>query len=327
MKISAINSFRTNKIQTNFLKNNVSFRAELIGADEFSKKWKETPATPLDKEDAQYILDEGEILLKKYDESTTQEERDEAIRSYRQNIEKTISKKEDEYRVIRHYWGNHFGYGGFIKYEITKEKSSDEEEKRKIIEDIVNETKNIINFDQSLRANEDGNTKKLNLKSVFSQIIKNEESVLKDRNINIEVNNIDKIKRENAYVFENYIILSNLVQNAIKYSPDNSTIKINFIEEEVLKKGKHPKFNALTQMLFIEIEDEGIGIPKENQENIFNAGVRGNNVGSIQGTGQGLNDVKRSIIGGHEQFIEIISPLKENEPIYKGTKIRCPLNI
>lgn len=327
MKISAINSFHTNKIQTNFQKNNVSFRADKIAPDEFIKKWKETPATPLDKKDAQYILDEGEILLKKYDESTTQEERDVAIRTYKLNVQKTISKKKDEYRVLRHYWGNHFSIGGFVKYEFAKESSADEEEKRKIIEDIVRETKDIINFDQSLRTNENGNPNKLSLKSVFTQIIKNEESILKDRNINIEVNNIDKIEKENAFAFENYTIMSNLVQNAIKYSPDNSTIKINFVEEEVLIKGKHPKFNSLKDFLFFEIEDEGIGIPKEDQENIFNAGVRGNNVGSIQGTGQGLSDVKNSITGGDHQFIQIISPLRENEPIYKGTKIRCPLNI
>jgi len=69
-------------------------------------------------------------------------------------------------------------------------------------------------------------------------------------------------------------ILLNLLSNAIKYSPEGGDIEIylNGKESEVL----------------LEIQDEGIGIPIADQENLFKSFSRGSNVDTIQGTGLGL---------------------------------------
>ena len=76
------------------------------------------------------------------------------------------------------------------------------------------------------------------------------------------------------------IILRNIIYNSIKYSPANSTIHIKVR----INDGVH-----------IEIRDEGIGIPEEAKEHIFDRFYRAKNVLHIQGTGIGLNIVRRHL--------------------------------
>lgn len=74
-------------------------------------------------------------------------------------------------------------------------------------------------------------------------------------------------------------ILINLISNAIKYSEKNKRIKINI--------------NFHDDRVSLEIEDEGIGITKEDQLHLFERFFRAKNVANIQGTGLGLNIVKK----------------------------------
>src|SRR5207253_587310 len=66
--------------------------------------------------------------------------------------------------------------------------------------------------------------------------------------------------------------------------------------------------NHLTQILndflSLGIRDEGIGIPKEDQKHLFDRFYRASNAGNVQGTGLGLNIVKRyaELIGGDISF-------------------------
>ena len=322
MKITPINLFNTNKLQQNRQEYKPNFCSTRIEKDSLVLELaKEEKSTPLKKEDAQFILNEGERLLEQYSTAQTEDEKTKAISSYQKNIKKTLDNGGDKYSTIRHYFGNHFNMSA--SYKILSLMNGTEEEKQKLVETIISDTANIINFDQSLSKNNIG------IKDVLTQIIENEKEILKQRNINIQLNNTNKLEKHNQHpwVYENFVIISNLVQNAIKYSPDNSTIKIDIQEKEVLEKGKIPKFDKIKKLLFFIIEDEGIGIPKENQETIFEKGTRGNNVGTIQGTGQGMNDIKNSVLSGKNKFIKIISPIKDDEPIYKGTRIECPLNV
>ena len=76
-------------------------------------------------------------------------------------------------------------------------------------------------------------------------------------------------------------ILFNLISNAIKFSGDSKQI---FVTSE-MSEG----------FIRISIRDEGIGIPKEDQEHLFSSFFRGKNVVNIQGTGLGLHIVKRYV--------------------------------
>lgn len=76
-------------------------------------------------------------------------------------------------------------------------------------------------------------------------------------------------------------ILTNLLSNAIKYSPRGGTILCELIcgHEEVT----------------FRIKDEGIGIPQEEQKQLFEIFQRATNVGNIPGTGLGLAIAKKFV--------------------------------
>lgn len=76
-------------------------------------------------------------------------------------------------------------------------------------------------------------------------------------------------------------VLINLLSNAIKYSGVNKEIRLRTFTED-----EHVGF---------EIEDQGIGIPEKDQAYVFDRFFRANNAGNVQGTGLGLNIVKKYI--------------------------------
>lgn len=76
-------------------------------------------------------------------------------------------------------------------------------------------------------------------------------------------------------------ILTNLISNAIKFSPENATIYVE------LNKGE-------TDMV-LSVKDEGIGISKEDQEHLFERFFRAKNAANIQGTGLGLHIVAKYV--------------------------------
>lgn len=76
-------------------------------------------------------------------------------------------------------------------------------------------------------------------------------------------------------------ICMNLLNNAIKYSNEGSVITFSSNKDE----------NGFT----IQVTDQGIGIPIEDQANLFDRFFRAGNVTAIQGTGLGLNIVRRYV--------------------------------
>ncbi|MFW9264000.1 hybrid sensor histidine kinase/response regulator [Nostoc sp. KVJ20] len=85
-------------------------------------------------------------------------------------------------------------------------------------------------------------------------------------------------------------ILTNLISNAIKYSPPNSTIWFDLICKD--------------RLATFQIKDQGMGIPLKDQSHLFKTFYRASNVGVIQGTGLGLTIVKKCVElhSGHIQL-------------------------
>jgi len=85
-------------------------------------------------------------------------------------------------------------------------------------------------------------------------------------------------------------IINNLVSNSIKYSAENKTIQLTSRSNE--------------SHLIIEIEDEGIGIPVAEHKNIFSRFFRAGNALNYEGTGLGLNIVKKhaELMNGNVTF-------------------------
>ncbi len=86
-------------------------------------------------------------------------------------------------------------------------------------------------------------------------------------------------------------VITNLVTNAVKYSPEGRPITLH----TAIAEGR----------LYITVHDEGIGIPAVDQQHLFERFFRGGNATTIQGTGLGLNLVKRylDLMGGSVRFV------------------------
>ncbi len=105
-------------------------------------------------------------------------------------------------------------------------------------------------------------------------------------------------------------ILINLISNAIKYS--DCDIEVG------------SEVNAV--QVIITVQDKGIGIPQEEQDKMFEKFFRASNTSYVQGTGLGLNIVKRyaELLNGSVDFAS-----KQNEgtafslhfPVYKEEDI------
>lgn len=76
-------------------------------------------------------------------------------------------------------------------------------------------------------------------------------------------------------------ILNNLLSNAIKYSSAESPVYLRVNQEH--------------EQIILQVQDEGQGIPLEDQSALFDAFFRARNVGTIPGTGLGLNIVKQCV--------------------------------
>lgn len=128
-----------------------------------------------------------------------------------------------------------------------------------------------------------------NLSKIINEVVYNTNMLLKSgQKINIPQNTDNFILEQDEIILE--LILSNLMYNAVKYSPENSTIDL-----EIIKNGKN---------IQIKIIDQGIGIPINDQKYIFNRYFRAENALNTQGTGIGLSIVKAHVenLGGTIRF-------------------------
>lgn len=186
---------------------------------------------------------------------------------------------------------------------LSKYKLEEQQEKRdkhiKTITDKVYYLNNILNDFLSIEKLETGKViykfSDFKLSKILNEVVYNSNMLLKEGQKIKYPENIDDLS---LYQDEKTIqlILSNLLHNAIKYSPEDSVIDIQIKQDE--------KFTTAT------IKDNGIGIPKADQKNIFERYFRAQNVINTQGTGIGLNIAKDHLenLGGSISFIS-----KENE--------------
>ncbi len=171
---------------------------------------------------------------------------------------------------------------------LAKYTNTDQQQKRdKHITTIKSKVKyldTILNDFLSIERLETGKVKykleQFPLSKMINQVIYDANLLLKSGQTINYPDDIDDITITfDEKIFE--LILSNLVHNAIKYSPENTTIDLQVI-----------KGNDSLQLI---VNDQGIGIPETEQKFIFNRYFRANNALLNQGTGIGLNIVKQHL--------------------------------
>ncbi len=84
-------------------------------------------------------------------------------------------------------------------------------------------------------------------------------------------------------------ILEHLLSNADKFSPEGAPIYFNV--------------NLDDEKIIINVQDSGIGIPKEDLPRIFEPFHRGTNIGNIGGTGMGLAIVQKMVVFLHGDIV------------------------
>jgi PAS domain S-box-containing protein len=119
------------------------------------------------------------------------------------------------------------------------------------------------------------------LVGIINQVVQDNRVVNKTRNVAIKIVGVERHVNLDSQLISH--ALSNLVNNALKYSSEKTDPEITITFKKV--------------GVNIDIKDYGIGIPDKDQKGLFESFSRASNVGDIEGTGLGLIIVK--------QFIEI----------------------
>jgi len=180
---------------------------------------------------------------------------------------------------------------------LEKYKLSDQQEKRdKHLKTITNKVRylsTILNDFLSLERIDSSNSNykftKFNLSKIINEVVYNANMLLKTgQRINIPQDTDDYILYQDEKILE--LTFSNLINNAIKYSSENTAIDL-----EIHKNATKITFKVI---------DKGMGIPQNDQKFIFNRYFRAENALNIQGTGIGLNIIKAHLenLGGSISF-------------------------
>ena len=184
---------------------------------------------------------------------------------------------------------------------LQKDKIKDDKKKEQIINLMVSECRrlsrllhNILDFGKIEQKNKTYDFKKMDIQPIIKEVTmlmqhqrKSGELDIKMRMtkkpVNLDIDH-DAVKQ----------VLTNLIDNAIKYSPKTREIDIHLID------GK----NAVE----IQVKDKGIGIPFEEQEKIFKDFYRGSEAirHNPRGVGLGLKII-RHIMDAHKGKIEVKS--------------------
>ena len=137
---------------------------------------------------------------------------------------------------------------------------------------------NLLEYQKIIYTKADLDLSVFELNTLIDRIIKDYQLPLKSKNITLKSNlNIFYIRADYDKL---KIIISNVFSNALKFSPQNGTIGLTLSDHD--------------HLIQLNIEDQGLGIPKDIQPLIFDDFYQGSSpqAWTIKGSGLGLALVK-----------------------------------
>ncbi|MEM9325004.1 MAG: PAS domain S-box protein [Bacteroidota bacterium] len=150
------------------------------------------------------------------------------------------------------------------------------------IKSAISNMTNILNDFLSIGKLEEGKIEycpeKINLGDMLRHVSDEMEGTLKEGQ-SIEILGPEPELETDPKLMKNVFI--NLLSNASKYSDEGKLITVRVKDK--------------TQNYLVEVIDRGYGIPEDEQSNIFTRFYRAGNATNIQGTGLGLNIVKKYV--------------------------------
>ena len=184
--------------------------------------------------------------------------------------------------------------------EFMADLSEEIERESKIIDDLLA----LVKLDKTA---DTMNIKTENINMLVERILKRLRPIAEVHNIEMI---FESFRPVNAEVDEVKLTLAitNLVENAIKYNKEDGWV--------------HVALNADHKVFYVEVADSGAGIPKKEQEHIFERFYRVDKSHSreIGGTGLGLS-IARNVVVMHRGSIRVFSQMGEGTTF----TIRIPL--
>ena len=185
--------------------------------------------------------------------------------------------------------------------EFMQDITNEIDRENKIITDLLA----LVKMDKSA---DSLNIAALNINELLELILKRLRPIAEQKHVELVLESFRPVTAEVDEV-KLTLAISNLVENAIKYNAENGWV--------------HVSLNADHQFFYIKVEDNGIGIPEESLDRIFERFYRVDKSHSaeISGTGLGLA-LTRSVVLMHRGAIKAFSTEGE------GTifNVRIPLN-
>lgn len=258
-----------------------------------------------------------------FDKISKQKITEEQLEQYQKEIEKQIKQlkkldkiKSNILKITSHELRTPMSaIKGYIQMILKGKLGGINEEQKKSLEVVLRNANRLDHLIQDILdiSRLDGGTmrfipEKTNVKTMVKEIV---ETMLPTANIKqITINTKVEKHLPDLTVDQERVeqVIINLLNNAIKFSPDNSKINVNVRKDE-----DHVSF---------EVEDFGRGIPQDQQDNIFNAfyQIRSDEDKKLNGVGLGLA-ISRGIIIAHGGRIWVESTLG------KGSKFTFTLPI
>ncbi|MBU2465674.1 MAG: HAMP domain-containing histidine kinase, partial [Bacteroidetes bacterium] len=231
-------------------------------------------------------------ILEKNKEIRSQKD---AIQQKNKNLQELNQTKDKFISIISHDLRGPFNsLIGLLEMFIDDYSTIDDEERLTMLKSMhksstntYNLLVNLLDWSRAQRSKIENNPKIFNCHEVVNQVFELLASRAERKSHEL-INDLP----ENTETFSdpNLIssILINLVNNAIKFTPKGGTIRVHYIEE--------------ANQCRICVDDNGIGIPKEKQQELFKIDSDFRNPGTEKetGTGLGLVLVKEfvDLIGG-----------------------------
>ncbi len=194
--------------------------------------------------------------------------------------------------VLRSYIDTLYSYGDEFDEKTKKEFVETLNTEIIRLNCMVNDILDFSRLDSNAKIEKSEN----DISKLVDDCVSQVEILLKEHNLKIEVEKENDI----PLLMFNYDAiaraLTNYLSNAIKYAPQDSTIKVRLYKES--------ENNQVT----VTVRDEGIGIAPEYQKKIFDRFFRvENKTHSVKGTGLGLHLVKTTIEKHHYGHVFVVS--------------------
>ncbi|QGY47925.1 HAMP domain-containing protein [Maribellus comscasis] len=211
----------------------------------------------------------------------------EAIDKLNEELEESNQTKDKYFSIIAHDLKNPFNVIlGFTDLLVENYKDFDEEKRQRIIRELNKSSKviydlleNLLTWSRSQSGKIELYPEILSVNSIIDNSVNSYSGVAKQKQITI-LNNISEETNIYADEFTITVAINNILNNAVKFTPDKGLIVISTIKNK--------------NQIELRIKDTGIGMKSEIIENLFRSKKITSTPGTRreQGTGLGLILIK-----------------------------------